>query len=176
MLNQKPLGEMTPDEIAQLSPDKFKGLADSHNDELELRETARDRQIERTQEDRSQAMKELLVEAAKMPREDFEKMPLVNVLDSPITVMYGIPDPIDPSNPLNFRGPRNTPLEELADKAWGTTYMQALFLAGENQTQEGAKSQNTPVRVKMNPFRAMVKDCEGDEGRSRERTLRDERW
>ncbi len=41
----KPLAEMTPDEIAQLAPEDFKQLANSHNDELELRENAYERVI-----------------------------------------------------------------------------------------------------------------------------------
>ncbi len=44
--DKKQLSEMTADEIAQLSPARFKELADSHNDALELRENARNRELE----------------------------------------------------------------------------------------------------------------------------------
>jgi hypothetical protein len=44
-LVEKPLREMSPDQIAQLAPEKFKRLADAHNDYLELRENAYERLI-----------------------------------------------------------------------------------------------------------------------------------
>ncbi len=50
MPDEKELRDMSADEIAQLTPAKFRELADKHNDGLETRENRRNRRDERTQE------------------------------------------------------------------------------------------------------------------------------
>ena len=194
----KPLADMTPDELAQLSPELFKELADSHNDELELRENAYDRVIADSKDPASYP--EMIQDAGDGKWRPMTDNELRREISRSEDIAVDLGDQISNADSQRLSALQSEEARRQQDERCNLPPLEPVplhdaeidallekLLEKEKSPEPVGKSlipavlqaiKELPdtIREKMNPYRSMLEHDDREDEYDRERTLDDRRW